>query len=124
MTMSKEEVAQGLERSRLTRLFHSLDTNQDGKIDPQELTDGLKRLGYGYVTEEQIEVGRRSMLIRGSSDGPFFRQHFLRESDVTKSGDLNIDEFVNYLTEHEKNLHLVFTTLDENKDGWNLSSKL
>ena len=45
-----------LERSRLVKLFHSLDLNRDGKIDTMELTEGLQRQGYGYVRREQIEV--------------------------------------------------------------------
>lgn len=42
---------------------------------------------------------------------------FFRKSDVNNSGDLDKAEFINYLREHEKQLHIVFSTLDENKDG-------
>jgi solute carrier family 25 phosphate transporter 23/24/25/41 len=39
------------------------------------------------------------------------------KSDVSKSGDLDLNEFVNYLQEHEKQLKIVFSTLDEDQDG-------
>ncbi len=44
-------------------------------------------------------------------------QAFLNKSDVKKQGGLDKVAFVNYLTQHEKELHFVFTTIDENKDG-------
>lgn len=47
---------QVLDVSRLEDLFHTLDANKDGRIDPDELTDGLLKLGYDHVTKEQIKV--------------------------------------------------------------------
>jgi Ca2+-binding EF-hand superfamily protein len=44
-------------------------------------------------------------------------QDFFRKSDANNSGDIDKAEFVNYLREHEQQLHIVFTSLDENKDG-------
>lgn len=41
----------------------------------------------------------------------------MKKSDVSKSGDLDLNEFVGYLTDHEKQLKIVFSTLDENNDG-------
>ena len=41
----------------------------------------------------------------------------MKKSDVTKTGDLDLNEFVNYLQEHEQQLKIVFSTLDEDKDG-------
>ena len=41
----------------------------------------------------------------------------MRKSDVSNSGDLDLNEFLNYLLEHEKKLKIVFSTLDENQDG-------
>ncbi len=41
----------------------------------------------------------------------------MRKSDVSKSGDLDLNEFLTYLQEHEEKLKIVFSTLDENKDG-------
>ena len=43
--------------AKLERLFVELDANQDGRIDPTELTDGLRRLGYKHITVDQIQVG-------------------------------------------------------------------
>ena len=44
-------------------------------------------------------------------------QEFLRKSDVTLSGDLDMSEFINYLQQHENQLRIVFSHLDQNKDG-------
>jgi len=86
------------ERHRLERMFHELDANNDGRVDPRELAEGVKNMGYYHVTEEQII-------------------EFMKKSDITKSGDLNMDEFLTYLQEHEKQLKIIFSSLDENKDG-------
>ena len=45
-----------LERLRLEKLFYSLDENDDGFIDPQELAKGLRKMGYTHVTEAQLRV--------------------------------------------------------------------
>jgi len=86
------------ESHRLEKLFHEIDTNRDGKIDAHELSEGLKRMGYCHISEEQVE-------------------EFLRKSDVSLSGDLDMSEFINYLQQHENQLRIVFSTLDQNKDG-------
>merc|ERR1719412_1447771 len=86
------------ESRRLEKLFHEIDTNKDGRIDARELFEGLKRMGYYHISEEQVE-------------------EFLRKSDVSLSGDLDMSEFVNYLQQHEQQLHIVFSSLDQNKDG-------
>ena len=44
------------ERHRLERMFHELDANNDGRVDPKELAEGVKKMGYYHVTEEQIIV--------------------------------------------------------------------
>ncbi len=51
------------EMHRLEKLFHELDENKDGRIDIQELTAGLKRLGYYHITEEQIEASQPFLII-------------------------------------------------------------
>jgi len=86
------------ESNRLKNLFERLDLNNDGKIDSEELTEGLHNMGYFHISKEQIEM-------------------FLQRSDLTKSGDLSLQEFVEYLHKHEKQLHFVFSKLDTNKDG-------
>ena len=44
-------------------------------------------------------------------------QEFMKKSDVTKSGDLDMNEFMTYLLDHEKQLKIIFSSLDENQDG-------
>ena len=44
------------EIERLEKMFHEIDTNQDGVIDFNELTEGLRKMGYYHITPEQIEV--------------------------------------------------------------------
>ena len=41
----------------------------------------------------------------------------MKKSDVSKSGDLDMNEFLTYLQEHEKQLKIIFSSLDENQDG-------
>ena len=49
---------------------------------------------------------------------------FLQRSDASRSGDLTLQEFVEYLQKHEKQLHFVFSKLDTNKDGRVTSSEI
>ena len=59
LQQSKQEtVGMKAEGHRLERLFHQLDTNGDGRIDIHELFQGLNRLGYAHISEEQVEVRR------------------------------------------------------------------
>lgn len=44
-------------------------------------------------------------------------QKFIEQSDQNKSGDVSLAEFIHYVREHEKKLHLQFHSLDVNKDG-------
>ena len=44
------------EMHRLEKLFHTLDLNGDGRIDIHELAQGLHKMGYYHITEEQIMV--------------------------------------------------------------------
>jgi len=90
------------EHGKSTELFRSLfvqlDLKQDGRIDADELSSGLHKMGYSHLTQEQIEM-------------------FLSKSDASNSGDLSLAEFIDYLKQHERNLRYVFSTLDTNKDG-------
>ena len=88
----------GEEAGRLKTLFEALDLNKDGRIDGEELAEGLYNMGYVYISKEQIEM-------------------FLQRSDASRSGDLSLKEFVEHLQKHEKQLHFVFSKLDTNKDG-------
>ena len=84
--------------TRLRSLFKKLDLNKDGKIDSEELAEGLNKLGYGHISKHQI-------------------QKFLERADATSSNDLTLQEFIEHLQRHEKQLHLVFSKLDTNQDG-------
>lgn len=86
------------ESNRLKNLFEKLDLNRDGRIDSEELAEGLHNMGYFHISKEQIEM-------------------FLQRSDSSMSGDLSLQEFVEYLQKHEKQLHFVFSKLDANKNG-------
>ena len=44
-------------------------------------------------------------------------QKFIEQSDLNKSGDVSLAEFIEYVREHEKSLRLSFTNIDKNKDG-------
>lgn len=46
-----------------------------------------------------------------------YAETFLRQSDQTNSGEVNLAEFIHYVREHEKNLRLHFTHLDQDGDG-------
>jgi len=93
------------DNTRLESLFSKLDLNKDGKIDCEELAEGLNNMGYDHISKQQI-------------------QKFLQRSDATRSGDLTLQEFVDYLQKHEKQLHFVFSKLDTNKDGRVTSSEI
>lgn len=41
----------------------------------------------------------------------------MRVSDTNHDGQLDIEEFTQYLRDHEKNLRLMFHSLDNNNDG-------
>lgn len=86
------------ESKRLKALFEALDKNKDGRIDADELNQGLNELGYEHISVNQIKM-------------------FLKKSDSTLSGDLSLTEFVEHLSRHEKHLHLVFSSMDSNKSG-------
>ncbi|XP_052402771.1 calcium-binding mitochondrial carrier protein SCaMC-3 isoform X1 [Carassius gibelio] len=85
------------ERERLwAELFAQLDLNKDGRIDVNELRVGLAARGMSWSSvEEQI----------------------VRAGDVNKDGQLDFEEFTEYLRSHEKRLRLMFRSLDRNNDG-------
>merc|ERR1719312_703837 len=102
--MLESEDSKG-DSNRLENLFEKLDLNKDGKIDSEELAEGLYNLGYAHISPQQIQM-------------------FLQRSDASRSGDLTLQEFVEYLQKHEKQLHFVFSKLDTNKDGRVTSSEI
>ncbi|KAL2101263.1 hypothetical protein ACEWY4_003024 [Coilia grayii] len=79
---------------RWAELFDELDLNKDGRIDENELRAGLIAWGVRSDVEELVRV-----------------------SDTNHDGQLDFEEFTQYLQMHEKELRLMFRSLDRNNDG-------
>ncbi|XP_012876841.1 PREDICTED: calcium-binding mitochondrial carrier protein SCaMC-2 isoform X1 [Dipodomys ordii] len=84
-------------RLRLWSLFQTLDVNRDGGLCVNDLAVGLRRLGL-----HRTEVELRKIVQAGDKD---------------LDGQLDFEEFVHYLQDHEKKLRLVFKSLDKKNDG-------
>ncbi|XP_018417338.1 PREDICTED: calcium-binding mitochondrial carrier protein SCaMC-2 isoform X1 [Nanorana parkeri] len=82
---------------RLQILFQELDVNKDGAICFNDLAVGLKRLG---VHRTDLELRK-----------------IVKAGDKDQDGQLDFEEFVHYLRDHEKKLRLVFRSLDKKNDG-------
>ncbi|XP_051789057.1 calcium-binding mitochondrial carrier protein SCaMC-1 [Erpetoichthys calabaricus] len=78
-------------------LFAKLDTNRDGKVDINELREGLQKMGMAV--------------------GPDAEKKIVSAGDSNKDGQLDFEEFSEYLKDHEKKLMLTFKSLDKNNDG-------
>lgn len=85
------------EEVRYSELFGKLDVDGDGRINVDDLQEGLVRMGVHMV--------------------PNHAEKFMSKSDQNKDGHLDFSEFVRYVTEHEKQLHIVFKSVDHNQDG-------
>nr|XP_022905598.1 calcium-binding mitochondrial carrier protein SCaMC-2 isoform X3 [Onthophagus taurus] len=83
------------DEERFEKLFVRLDKSGDGKIDIEDLTLALKEFGLHHR----------------------YAERFLQQIKPTKSGDIFLADFMNYVREHEKNLKQHFSSLDKNKDG-------
>jgi len=51
----------------------------------------------------------------------FSEQKIVKAGDKDLDGQLDFEEFVHYLQDHEKKLRLVFKSLDKKNDGKHLS---
>ncbi|KAM9207646.1 mitochondrial adenyl nucleotide antiporter SLC25A25 isoform 2-T2 [Dugong dugon] len=84
-------------RLRLWSLFQTLDVNRDGGLCVNDLAVGLRRLGL-HRTEGEL-------------------RKIVQAGDKDLDGQLDFEEFVHYLQDHEKKLRLVFKSLDKKNDG-------
>ncbi|KAM9337875.1 calcium-binding mitochondrial carrier protein SCaMC-2-B isoform 2-T2 [Symphorus nematophorus] len=92
------DICGGLEQEhRLKVLFQVLDVNGDGGICVNDLTIGLKKLGVHRTEHELMKI--------------------VKAGDKDLDGQLDFEEFVHYLRDHEKKLRLVFKSLDKKNDG-------
>ncbi|XP_060906089.1 mitochondrial adenyl nucleotide antiporter SLC25A23 isoform X1 [Labrus mixtus] len=82
-------------QKRWAELFDELDLNKDGHVDIGELRTGLAGRG----------------LSRGSLE------RMVKAGDTNQDGVLDFEEFTQYLRMHEKQLKLMFRSLDRNNDG-------
>ncbi|XP_071219068.1 calcium-binding mitochondrial carrier protein SCaMC-2-like isoform X1 [Salvelinus alpinus] len=82
---------------RLKVLFQVLDVNGDGGICVNDLSIGLKKLGVHRTELELMKI--------------------VKAGDKDLDGQLDFEEFVHYLRDHEKKLRLVFKSLDKKNDG-------
>ncbi|XP_062929689.1 calcium-binding mitochondrial carrier protein SCaMC-2-B isoform X2 [Mobula hypostoma] len=82
---------------RFQVLFQQLDVNQDGGLCVNDLAAGLRRLGV-HRTESEL-------------------RKIVKAGDKDLDGQLDFEEFVHYLKDHEKKLRLVFKSLDKKNDG-------
>ncbi|KAL5012774.1 hypothetical protein ScPMuIL_011325 [Solemya velum] len=85
------------EEKRLETLFQKLDVNKDGRIDIDDLSQGLHDANIPQV--------------------PGHAQKFFRKHDVNQDGNIDFSEFVQYVTGHEQQLRLFFRKIDTNQDG-------
>ncbi|KAM4675015.1 mitochondrial adenyl nucleotide antiporter SLC25A23-like [Discoglossus pictus] len=83
--------------SRYSLLFSQLDANKDGRVDINELREGLAAMGMRPCNNAEQEI--------------------LRAGDTDQDGELDFEEFTRYLEERERRLLIMFNSLDKNSDG-------
>uniref|UniRef100_A0A0B7AA15 EF-hand domain-containing protein n=1 Tax=Arion vulgaris TaxID=1028688 RepID=A0A0B7AA15_9EUPU len=86
------------EEKALHDLFQKLDMNKDGRIDLTDLTKAMENMQLPQV--------------------PGHAKQFFEKYDKDSDGQINFDEFVKYVKEHEKDLMSYFKNIDTNSDGY------
>lgn len=87
--------------ARLSALFSKLDVNGDGRIDVADFLSAINKRGL------EISSNKKQSLVK----------QFFAKSDLDESGDVSLEEFLNYAKKHEKKLKLIFHEIDQNQDG-------
>uniref|UniRef100_G3WUU9 EF-hand domain-containing protein n=1 Tax=Sarcophilus harrisii TaxID=9305 RepID=G3WUU9_SARHA len=88
---------------RYENLFRQLDRDGNGKVDIIELQEGLRKLGISVGKDVQ-EMSREE-------------QDLLKAGDTDQDDQLDFEEFMQYLKDHEKKMKLAFKSLDRSQDG-------
>lgn len=66
-----------------------------------------------YSGNGQIDIHDLSEALKDTQLSQQYAETFLRQTDKTNRGHLDLAEFIHYVREHEKNLLLHFTHLDK-----------
>ncbi|XP_045202786.2 calcium-binding mitochondrial carrier protein SCaMC-2-like isoform X2 [Mercenaria mercenaria] len=96
------------DEERFAKLFNTIDRNKDGRIDISDLSALLKSKNVPNASDQAQHHHKHHI------------QHWetqLMKHDEDKDGKMSFDEFLKYVTEHEKKLKLYFKKLDTNQDG-------
>ncbi|XP_064346623.1 mitochondrial adenyl nucleotide antiporter SLC25A25 isoform X9 [Camelus dromedarius] len=104
-------------RLRLWSLFQTLDVNRDGGLCVNDLAVGLRRLGLHRTEGELQEETAGLCWLPIRCTGAWKLQKIVQAGDKDLDGQLDFEEFVHYLQDHEKKLRLVFKSLDKKNDG-------
>ncbi|XP_054140113.1 calcium-binding mitochondrial carrier protein SCaMC-2 isoform X7 [Melozone crissalis] len=124
---------------RLRTLFQKLDVNRDGALCIHDLAVGLGRLGLHRSELDLLQsffvwwerhggtvLWGPELAAEGSPawmllNNPVFLlkplSKIVKAGDKDLDGQLDFEEFVHYLQDHEKKLRLVFKSLDKKNDG-------
>nr|XP_026651393.1 calcium-binding mitochondrial carrier protein SCaMC-2 isoform X3 [Zonotrichia albicollis] len=124
---------------RLRTLFQKLDVNRDGALCIHDLAVGLGRLGlhrseldllqsffawrerHGGTVLWELELAAEGSPAWMLLNNPVFLlkplSKIVKAGDKDLDGQLDFEEFVHYLQDHEKKLRLVFKSLDKKNDG-------
>lgn len=94
-----------MDKEEIEDLFKKLDKNNDGRIDVYELAEGLK-----HIHGSRYKAGQA--------------QQIMSLGDENADGNMCFEEFVKYVTDHQKKLWIVFKTIDQDGSGSVDSSEL
>jgi len=96
--MNKNEGISPEKEAEYRKIFERLDFDSDGRIGVEELKKSLKENG-----------------IRGGFPG--HAEGIITAGDKDKDGAIDVEDFMQYLHEHELKLRLMFKRFDRNEDG-------